>query len=135
MDTDLKSKIIEKERELESMKFDLLKQERSARLKKEVEFLKDRKIDVYTSDDYCGMSDGQISFYYGYEVTGCKIHGSGECEGQDCEMSEWCFQATDCNNGRILASYATSELWHRAGEKPYLYLLAGIARGMQDGLW
>lgn len=84
---------------------------RLAALAKEKNFRKENGVDVYTSDDYCGMSVGDISFYYGYEVT---------------QKGEWCFTATV--GEKEVLRLRTSQLWGEDNEEPFFYLLGGIAQ-------
>lgn len=76
-------------------------------------------IDVYTSDDYCGLRAGPYVFYYGYEVT----------EGDD-EDAEWCFQATVGN--KIVMTIPRSKLWPSDREEPFFHLLTGIGMFLRD---
>lgn len=106
--------------------------QRKAKLEKEENFRKENGVDVYTSDDYCGMSNGTCSFYYGYEVTACPKHkGKEHCwRDEDCELREWCFTA-DVDNKEVMR-LRTSQLWGEDGEEPFFYLLGGIARFLKD---
>jgi hypothetical protein len=99
---------------------------------KEEVFRKLKKISVYTSDDYCGMSCGDYSFYYGYEVTRCPVKShkdDDDCYEKDCDRREWCFVAT--HNGKEVLMLPTSELLPKQDE-PYAYLLSGIGQFLQS---
>jgi len=87
-----------------------------------------KKIEVFYSDDYAGCENGKFSFYFGYEMTFCKLHGKDtDCE---CENKEDCFvarvdkkEAMRLTRGEIevLVEYASPEL-----SEPPQYLMAGI---------
>ncbi len=53
------------------------------------------KPNVYTNDDYAGLSANNVSFYFGYEQTVCRKCGERNCSDEDhYEDLEWCFVAT-----------------------------------------
>lgn len=109
------SKIQELEDELRRLKMEEHQRKYQASLKKEDEFRKEKGLDVYTSDDYCGMSSGRYSFYYGYEIT---------------KNGQWCFTADV--DGKEVMRLKRSELWPEDGEEPFWYLLAGIAQFLKQ---
>lgn len=126
------SEIEELEAKLRAKKMEKAETERIKALEKKEQFRKDSNIDVYTSDDYCGMSDGKHSFYYGYEVTDCpvKSHTKEElCEAYDCEKREWCFTADV--GGKEIMKLRKSQLWTDE-EEPFFYLLSGIAHYLKS---
>lgn len=87
-----------------------------------------KTVEVYGSDDYCGMVTGERAFYYGYERTSCPNHGTEECE---CDEREWCFTARE--DGKEVARYTTSELEASASRQERYrevdaYLLLGIGK-------
>ena len=90
-------------------------------LQKEEEFRNIEKIDVYTSDDYCGLEVEGYDFYYGYEVTYCDIHKL-KCP-DSCELSEWAFQAKV--DGKVVMTLPKSKLHPVKNEVPFWYLVAG----------
>ena len=99
--------------------------ERIVKMSKKKKFIKDTGIEVYTSDDYCGLELKGISFYYGYEETDCPKHSNKEeCEEKDCEEREWCFVAK--NNGKVVTRMRRSEIHPEENEEPFWYLVAGI---------
>lgn len=101
--------------------------ERIMKRQKKQDFIKKTGIDVYTSDDYCGLEAKGISFYYGYEVTACPVNShkdEDDCYEKDCDKREWCFVATE--NGVEVMKLTKSELHPEEGEEPFWYLIAGI---------
>jgi hypothetical protein len=92
---------------------------------KKREFEETQKIDVYTSDDYCGLTLPNISFYYGYEETQCPVKSHRKnCEDNGCEKREWCFVVTI--KGKKVMKIPTSKLHPTEGEEPFWYLVAGM---------
>ncbi len=78
------------------------------------------QVEQYYSDDYAGLVSGNLSFYYGYEVT-------------DENSDDWCFQVK--KNGKEIFKVTTTEI-EKALQKPFMqldnptdYLIAGI------GMW
>lgn len=72
----------------------------------------------YYSDDYAGLTSGNLQFYYGYEV-------------EDPESQDWCFQVKKdgkeifrMSRSKIRQSVESDQL-----DGPRDYLIAGI------GLW
>ena len=125
--------IQELENELAQRRRDESEAKRREEYKKEEIFRKAEKIDVYTSDDYCGMTNGKYDFYYGYEVTECAIKSHRKnCEDNGCEKREWCFTASVDN--KEVMKIRKSLLWHDSGDEPFFYLLAGIARFIRENL-
>jgi hypothetical protein len=121
--------IQELENELSRRKFEEYQAKYADTQKKKNDFRKTRGIDVYTSDDYCGMSNGTYDFYYGYEVTECPVKShklDDDCYEEDCDKREWCFTASV--NGTEFMRLPTSQLWGEEGEEPFFYLLGGIAQ-------
>jgi hypothetical protein len=84
--------------------------ERMRQIKKKEEFEHVSGIEVYTSDDYCGLTTKNISFYFGYEVTD--------------ENDEWCFTVT--KNGKKFMKIPKTKLHPEQREEPFWYLIAGI---------
>lgn len=106
----------------------------SEKLRKEREaeeaFKRATNLNIYQSSDYCGMSIGSLSFYYGYEDTMCPKHRSEEqCERLDCELREWCFSVME--NDKVLLRLPTSKLWFINDADIMWYLLSGIAQYLQ----
>jgi hypothetical protein len=124
----MKESISELESKLRRLKMEEYEKDRLAKLKLEEEFRKKTKVDVYTSDDYCGMSNGKYSFYYGYEVTKCPVKShkdDDDCYTNNCDLREWCFTADI--DGKEVLRLTRSELWEGRADEPFFYLLAGIA--------
>jgi len=105
------SKIQDMEEELHRLKWAEHQKKFQAKLQAEEEFRKAHNIDVYTSDDYCGLTSGKYTFYYGYEVT---------------KNGQWCFTADV--DGKEVMRLKTSELWPENDEEPFWYLVAGIGQ-------
>lgn len=106
-----------------------LQKKQAVAREKEKAFKEATKIDVYTSDDYCGMSNGMYSFYFGYEETECpvKSHYKEElCEAHDCEKREWCFTASI--GSKEVMRLRQSQCSAVESEEPFFYLLGGIAQ-------
>lgn len=121
--------IQELENELRVKKLQEYESKRRAELATLDSFREEHDINIYTSDDYCGMSVGNFSFYYGYEVTECpvKSHTKEElCEAYNCDKREWCFTADV--DGKEVMRLRASQLWGKEGEEPFFYLLGGIAQ-------
>jgi hypothetical protein len=78
-------------------------------------FTERTKVNVYSSDDYCGMSNGTFSFYYGYEETD--------------ENEEWCFVAKE--HGVEVFRLPAPELWHDGSDNMLTHLVAGIGQWLQ----
>jgi hypothetical protein len=75
-------------------------------------------MNYYESDDYCGCTLGDISFYYGYEVE---------------EDEEWCFTAT--KNNKEIVRYKCTEITSRRSMFDMTEnLIAGISKMFKDGL-
>lgn len=120
------SRIDELKDELRKLEMEELANKQTQARQKEETFRKATGIDVYTSDDYCGMSNGIVSFYFGYEVTMCPKHKYQEtCERNDCDLSEWCFTA-DIETTEVMKLPA-SKISATEGEEPFWYLISGIA--------
>ncbi len=103
------------------------------RLRKRDEFEKLYDIQVYTSDDYCGLSVGNISFYYGYEVSFCPIKShktEDDCYEKDCDKREWCFTAE--KDGKEILKMPQSKIHPREDEEPFWYLVAGIGHYLKN---
>lgn len=103
------SKLEDLEDEVRRLKLAEHEKKRMATVKKEEEWRKDNKMDVYTSDDYCGLSSDKYSFYFGYEVT---------------KGGEWCFTADI--DGKQIMKLKQSEIHPAENEEPLWYLVAGI---------
>lgn len=76
-------------------------------------------MDVYTSDDYCGLESGKYKFYFGYEETFCEEHGT-----ESCDDSEWAFTAQV--DDKEVMRIPKSKLHPTKDEVPFWYLVAGI---------
>lgn len=64
----------------------------------------------FVNDDYIGLDVGDLSFYYGYEVTTCPHKADADyhsCEVDDCDP-EWCFQLK--RNKQVIVTIPTSQL-------------------------
>lgn len=99
---------------------------------------------IYEASDYAGIEAGDYKFYYGYERVFCPTHhvmdvqDSPNCEydnnsENDCDgNTEWCFVAF--SKEKIVAWYSTSDLESlvKEGEGTAHYLLAGIAKMLED---
>lgn len=122
----------ELERKASQLRMEAHAEAHQKKVAKEQKFREDNDLDVYTSDDYCGLSASKYSFYYGYEVTVCPKHGkNSDCEGEhDCEKNEWAFEATV--NGKVVMTMPTSKLHPKEGEDPFWYLIAGIGHFIKD---
>ena len=115
----------ELENKVKQLRMEAHAEKRRLEFKKEEEFRKESKLDVYTSDDYCGLEVGDYSFYYGYEVTVCPVKSHNKnCEDNGCEKREWAFEAKVKDKSVLVL--ATSELHPKEGEEPFWYLVAGI---------
>lgn len=124
----MEKSIIQIERELREAKIaEFNKQQKIKRRAKE-EFEKKNKVNVYSASDYCGMSNGKHSFYYGYEETMCptKSHKNiDDCDDNNCDKREWCFTADI--DGKEVMRVPQSELVFDTNE-PLEVLLAGIGK-------
>lgn len=103
------------------------------------------KARVYEASDYAGISSGDAEFYYGYETVFCPRHAvygpqdSGHCSydnngNEECdEQTEWCFVAK--KHGEIIGWYPQSKLEPLLdnGDSMAQYLLAGIAKLLNEG--
>lgn len=78
-------------------------------------------ISAYSASDYTGMTGGDWSFYYGYEV-------------QD-DNEEWCFTAKNAARGMFI-SHSASELTSNKNQhcKCQEMLLLGIAKMLDEGI-
>ena len=103
------SKITDLEKQLQELRYSEAETKRKQRQEALECFRELQGIDVYTSDDYCGLGVGDIHFYYGYEVE---------------ENEEWGF--TVSKQKKEIFRLPKSKLWPEEGEEPYCYLLAGI---------
>lgn len=109
------SRIQQLEEEVRRLKLAEHEKRRLAKLKKEEEWRKDNEMDVYTSDDYCGLRIGSYQFYFGYEVT---------------KGGEWCFTADV--DGKQVMKLKQSEVHPEEGEVPFWYLVAGIGHFLKQ---
>lgn len=115
----------ELEREAQDLRRDAMEEKRRVELKAKEEFREKNNIDVYASDDYCGLEAGKYKFYYGYEETVCPKHGKKDCSNQwDCEKAEWAFTAEV--DGKEVLRLPQSQIYPEKGEEPLWYLVAGI---------
>lgn len=112
------------EREAKELRYQAAEEKRAAERKEKEAFEKQNNMDVYTSDDYCGLEAGRYQFYYGYEEVWCVDHGPACPEGYDCEKSEWAFTAQI--DGKEVMRLPKSKLHPEKGEVPFWYLVAGI---------
>lgn len=106
---------------------------RLTKLQKKKDFIKRTGIDVYTSDDYCGLEANGVSFYYGYEVTMCPVNShknSDDCYEKNCEKREWCFVATE--KDKEVMKLTKSQLHPEEEEEPFWYLIAGIGHYLKS---
>lgn len=103
------------EDEVRRLKLAEHEKKRQVALKKEREWREENKMDVYTSDDYCGLRSGKFSFYFGYEVT---------------KGGEWCFTA-DIDDKQVM-KLKQSEVHPKTGEEPFWYLVAGIGHFLKQ---
>lgn len=95
------------------------------RIKERNKFEEETGIEVYTSDDYCGLVSGDMVFYYGYEETYCPIKShKKDCEDYGCEKREWCFVVS--KKGKEIMRIPASKIHPENGEEPFWYLVAGI---------
>lgn len=92
------------------------------------------KVDIH--DDYASLEAGDLCFYYGYEETYCKKHGTDVdvCHEKDCYKYENCFVVTDYSKMikevmRIPTSKLNSSISLNYCDEFAGYLLAGI------GIW
>jgi len=125
--------INELEKKLQKMKWDKYEEDRKALESKKDKFSKENEIDIYGSDDYCGMSVGRFSFYYGYESTKCTKHPKKDkdwCEEHDCDWRERCFTA-EIDDKEVMC-LPTSELRGDGSEDIFYYLLSGIGQFIQE---
>lgn len=111
------SDIHELERQLQQAKLKELAKKHEEKRTAIDKFTEETGIDVYTSDDYAGLSLGNLHFYYGYEVT---------------EDDEWCFTVT--KGDRELFKMPMSKLHPEKDEVPFWYLVAGIGHYLRDKL-
>lgn len=121
-----------KEEELREAKWRDYQAKEASQLSREIDFYNEKGIDVYTSDDYCGMSVGKYVFYFGYEETICPKHKTNteRCNDTDCELGEWAFTAT-VDNKEVLR-VPQSQLHPKQYEEPFFHLLTGIAMFLKD---
>ena len=81
--------------EVESLKWKLHDLKHKLNIFNRENFEKKKLITCYGSDDYCGCSVGELSFYFGYEVTMCPVKShktDDDCYEKDCDKREWCLQ-------------------------------------------
>lgn len=115
----------ELKRQAQQLEYEAHEEKRQAELKAKREFEEKEKMDVYTSDDYCGLTAGKYSFYYGYEETVCPVKSHRKnCEDNGCEKREWAFTADV--DGKEVMRLSQSQLHPETGEEPFWYLVAGI---------
>ena len=115
----------ELERKAQELRRDAYEVKRQEELKKEEEFRTKEKLDVYTSDDYCGLTTGDYSFYYRYEITVCPVKSHRKnCEDNGCGKREWAFEAKI--KGKTVMTMGKSEVHPEEREEPFWYLVAGI---------
>jgi hypothetical protein len=79
-----------------------------------------KNISVHTASDYAGLGTKNFDFYYGYEV-----------EDED---GNWCFTASEQENGREIVRWSSIELGVE-GEYPEVALLYGIGRFIEEKLF
>lgn len=87
-----------------------------------------KELDIFQASDYCGMSYGRYSFYYGYERTYCPEHGNDK--DQCCDKWEWAFVAYIDHIEEM--RLPTSELWYIQDATIVWYLLSGIGQFMDQ---
>lgn len=115
----------ELEKQAQQLRYEAREEKRRAELKAKEEFVTTKKMNVYTSDDYCGLTADKYSFYYGYEETVCSVKSHRKnCEDYGCEKREWAFTADV--DGKEVLRLPTSQLHPTQGEEPFWYLVAGI---------
>lgn len=123
--TDKEAEAQKLEDQARRLRLEANEEKRMLELKKKEEFNQKNKMDVYTSDDYCGLEAGRYSFYYGYEVTVCPVKNHKEnCEDNGCEKREWAFEAKV--GGKRVMLLSKSQVHPEEGEEPFWYLVAGI---------
>lgn len=132
-----KETIEEKKKRLEKELNDIHEIQQKEQLKKqnekEAKFREEHDIDVYTSDDYCGMTCSKYSFYFGYEVTECPIKShkdEEDCDNKNCDKREWCFVASI--DDKDVMKKRASQIWFKEGDEPFFYLLAGIGLFLKE---
>ncbi len=83
--------------EVKDMGYRLHEAKQYLEIAKREEYEANTEVSVYGSDDYVGASAGDISFYFGYEVTKCPIKShktDDDCYEKSCDKREWVFQVT-----------------------------------------
>lgn len=125
------STIQELEDELRRKRLEEHQQKLEAKIDKEKQWREENDIDVFTSDDYCGMHAGKYDFYFGYEVTVCAKHKVEDCEDRfDCDLREWAFTASV--DGKEEMRVPCSKLYPTPSEEPFFHLLAGIGMYLKE---
>ena len=92
------------------------------------EYEKNNNVSVYGSDDYIGASAGDISFYFGYEVTRCPIKShktEDDCYEKDCDKREWVFQVE--KDDKVVFEMLDSELSYPESDSIERNLIVGMA--------
>lgn len=114
--------------EIKNIGYQLHEAQRMLKIAKREEYEKTTKVSVYGSDDYVGASAGDISFYFGYEVTKCPIKShkdDDDCYQADCEKREWVFQVT--NNDKVVFEMLDNELSYPESDDIERKLIVGMA--------
>jgi len=92
------------------------------------EYESGNKVSVYGSDDYVGASAGDLSFYFGYEVTRCPIKShktDDDCYEKDCDKREWVFQVT--KNDDVVFEMLDSEISYPEADDIERKMIIGMA--------
>jgi hypothetical protein len=112
----------ELEKKAQQLRQEAREEERKNEWKTKEEFEKVMNMDIYTSDDYCGLEVDKYKFYYGYEETFCIQHGT-KCPDY-CDDQEWAFTAEV--DGKEVLRLPKSKVHPTKNEEPFWYLVAGI---------
>jgi hypothetical protein len=126
--TDIKDMSVSQiEYHLNNLKNDEYRKKRELERQAEEAFRAVNNIEIYEASDYCGLRNGEVQFYYGYEATYCPEHDDERiCEAVMCEKREWCFTAT--KDGTEVLRLPTSKLWYINDAHIVWYLLSGIGQ-------
>jgi hypothetical protein len=112
---------------IEELGYKLSEARRMLKIAEREEYEKITNVSVYGSDDYIGANAGNISFYFGYEITKCPIKShktDDDCYQKDCDKREWMFQVT--KNDKVIFEMLDSELSYPESDDIERKLILGI---------
>lgn len=114
--------------EVKALSYRLHEAKRYLEIAKREEYESKTGVTVYGSDDYVGASAGDVSFYFGYEVTRCPVKShkdDDDCYEHDCEKREWVFQVQ--KDGKTVFEILDSEISYPEADNIERKLIVGMA--------